>query len=134
MREMETEVAVAGTHDHSPAVHLEILDEGPPPDPDPEASWPSSFTWNGADIAAVLDEFYIAAADTLYLPQGGPHEIRVTVRGREASFAHGVEQWRIQIWPRRLAGPPENPLSARGKLATVGSVRLRNRPASLPTR
>ncbi|MBM7790915.1 hypothetical protein [Tenggerimyces flavus] len=104
----------SGTHDHSPAVCLELHDEEPPPDADAEASWLSSFTRERGDVLEILDDSYVPRHDApvLHLPQGGPHEIRVTVRGREAaralgegSFAHGVERWRIQIWPRRLAGP-----------------------------
>ena len=102
----------SGTRDHWPAVRVEIFDEEPPPDPDAEASWLSSFTRERGDIVQIVDEFYIAAPDSLNMPEGGPHEIRVTVRGREAaralgeaSFAHGVEQWHVQIWPRRLPGP-----------------------------
>jgi hypothetical protein len=95
--------------DHSPAIRVEVWTAQPPTRAEPfDATDDATFSTDGTELRL----WSITAAmgsETLVLPAAGTYNVRAYVSGQAdiqaaeaaepASFAEGLEQWLIQIWP-----------------------------------
>lgn len=95
--------------DHSPAIRVELWATQPPVRTGPfDATDDATFSTDGTELrlwsitAAMGDEILVLPAAGTYNVRAyvsGQADIRAAEAAEPASFAEGLEQWLIQIWP-----------------------------------
>jgi hypothetical protein len=93
-------------NDHYPAVRLELWSGAPPRDAGPwEAASDDGLTVRETGRVVVMSPFGEESDAALTLPVPGRYHVRVHAQGQqqardlgEATFAHGIEQWLLQVW------------------------------------
>jgi hypothetical protein len=101
----------SGGTDHYPTIRMELWSTTPP------ATEPHH--WDAIETGQITTPapapvylrsiLAVISPDYIRLPAAGRYHLRAHVRGREAantlgeaSFAHGIEHWHLQLWPHPL--------------------------------